>query len=46
MLHFCAQHHITANIELINIDKVNEAFERLGKGDVKYRFVVDMASLK
>lgn len=45
MLDFCAQHNITADIELINIQEVNEAFERLEKGDVKYRFVIDMASL-
>lgn len=46
MLDFCAKHNITADIELINIQEVNEAFERLEKGDVKYRFVIDMASLK
>jgi uncharacterized zinc-type alcohol dehydrogenase-like protein len=46
MLNFCAKHKITADIELINIQQVNEAFERLEKGDVKYRFVIDMASLK
>ena len=46
MLDFCAKHDITADIELINIQQVNEAFERLQKGDVKYRFVIDMASLK
>jgi uncharacterized zinc-type alcohol dehydrogenase-like protein len=46
MLDFCAKHNITAEIELINPDQVNEAFVRLEKGDVKYRFVVDMASLK
>jgi len=46
MLDFCAKHDITAEIELINASQVNEAFERLEKGDVKYRFVVDMASLK
>ncbi len=46
MLDFCAEHNITADIELINMQQVNEAFERLGKGDVKYRFVIDMASLK
>jgi uncharacterized zinc-type alcohol dehydrogenase-like protein len=46
MLNFCAEHNITADIELINIQQVNEAFERLEKGDVKYRFVIDMASLK
>jgi uncharacterized zinc-type alcohol dehydrogenase-like protein len=46
MLDFCALHNITADIELINIQNINEAFERLEKGDVKYRFVIDMASLK
>lgn len=46
MLDFCAQHNITADIELINVQQVNEAFNRLQKGDVKYRFVIDMASLK
>ncbi|ULQ50764.1 NAD(P)-dependent alcohol dehydrogenase [Flavihumibacter fluvii] len=46
MLDFCAKHSITADIELIKMHDVNEAFERLEKGDVKYRFVIDMASLK
>jgi len=46
MLDFCAQHNITADIELINIQDVNQAYERLLKGDVQYRFVIDMASLK
>jgi uncharacterized zinc-type alcohol dehydrogenase-like protein len=46
MLDFCAQHTITADIELINIEQINQAFDRLEKGDVHYRFVVDMASLK
>ena len=46
MLNFCAEHNITADIELINVQQLNEAFVRLEKGDVKYRFVVDMASLK
>jgi uncharacterized zinc-type alcohol dehydrogenase-like protein len=46
MLDFCATHNITADIELIKVQEVNEAFERLEKGDVKYRFVIDMASLK
>jgi len=46
MLDFCAQHNIVADIELISIDMINEAYERLIKGDVKYRFVIDMASLK
>lgn len=45
MLDFCFQHDITADIEKINIDDVNTAFERLEKGDVKYRFVIDMDSL-
>lgn len=46
MLDFCAEHNITAEIELINIQQINEAFERLEKGDVHYRFVIDMASSK
>jgi len=46
MLDFCGKHNITADIEMINIDQINEAYERLLKGDVKYRFVIDMASLK
>ncbi|MBO9683290.1 MAG: NAD(P)-dependent alcohol dehydrogenase [Flavisolibacter sp.] len=46
VLDFCAQHNITADIELINMNQINNAFERLEKGDVKYRFVIDMASLK
>jgi uncharacterized zinc-type alcohol dehydrogenase-like protein len=46
MLDFCAKHNITADVELINIQQVNKAFDRLQKGDVKYRFVIDMASLK
>ena len=46
MLNFCAEHNITAEIEMINIQQVNEAFERLEKNDVKYRFVIDMNSLK
>lgn len=46
MLDFCAQHGITSDVEMIKIDQVNEAYDRLLKGDVKYRFVIDMASLK
>lgn len=46
MLDFCAKHHITADIELISIDHINEAYERMLKSDVKYRFVIDLASLK
>lgn len=45
MLYFCAKHHITADIELIKMDEINTAFERMLKGDVKYRFVVDMSTL-
>jgi alcohol dehydrogenase (NADP+) len=46
MLDFCAEHGITSNIELIRMQQINEAYERLLKSDVKYRFVIDMASLK
>jgi uncharacterized zinc-type alcohol dehydrogenase-like protein len=46
MLNFCTEHGITADIERIPIQRINEAYERLLKSDVKYRFVIDMASLK
>jgi alcohol dehydrogenase (NADP+) len=46
MLDFCAEHDLAADIELIPIQQINEAFERLLRSDVKYRFVIDMASLK
>jgi uncharacterized zinc-type alcohol dehydrogenase-like protein len=46
MLDFCGQHNIVSDIEVIPIQKVNEAFERVLKSDVRYRFVIDMASLK
>jgi alcohol dehydrogenase (NADP+) len=46
MLDFCGQHDITADVEVIPIQKVNEAYERLLKSDVRYRFSIDMASLK
>ena len=46
MLDFCGTHNITADVEVIPIQKVNEAYERLIKSDVKYRFSIDMASLK
>lgn len=46
MLDFCGKHNITADVEVIPIQKVNEAYNRLLKSDVKYRFVIDMASLK
>lgn len=46
MLDFCGVHNVTADVEVISIQKVNEAYERLMKSDVKYRFSIDMASLK
>jgi uncharacterized zinc-type alcohol dehydrogenase-like protein len=46
MLDFCGAHDITADVEVIPIQKVNEAYERLVKSDVKYRFSIDMASLR
>src|ERR1700729_2154717 len=46
MLDFCGKHNLTADVEVIPIQKVNDAYERLLKADVKYRFVIDMASLK
>jgi uncharacterized zinc-type alcohol dehydrogenase-like protein len=46
MLDFCAEHGIVSEIEMIDIGQINEAYGRLLKGDVKYRFVIDMASLK
>jgi alcohol dehydrogenase (NADP+) len=46
MLDFCGKHNITADVEVIPIQKVNEAYDRLLKSDVKYRFSIDMASLK
>jgi uncharacterized zinc-type alcohol dehydrogenase-like protein len=46
MLDFCGEHGITADIEMIRMDQINEAYERMLKSDVKYRFVIDMASLK
>jgi uncharacterized zinc-type alcohol dehydrogenase-like protein len=45
MLDFCGQHGITADIELIKADAVNDAYERMLKSDVKYRFVIDLATL-
>ena len=46
MLDFCAEHGITSDIELIKIQDINRAYERLAKSDVKGRFVIDMSSLK
>ena len=45
MLDFCADHGIACEIEMISINKINEAYERMLKSDVKYRFVIDIASL-
>ncbi|MBC7652686.1 MAG: NAD(P)-dependent alcohol dehydrogenase, partial [Deinococcales bacterium] len=45
-LDFCAEHNIVSDVEVIDIDKVNESYERMLKGDVRYRFVIDIASLK
>ncbi|MGZ8137291.1 MAG: NAD(P)-dependent alcohol dehydrogenase [Methylococcaceae bacterium] len=45
MLDFCAEHNITSDIEIIPIEQINEAYERVLKSDVKYRFVIDLASL-
>lgn len=46
MLDFSAVHNITADVEIIPIQKINDAYERMLKQDVRYRFVIDMASLK
>ena len=45
MLDFCAEHNVVSDIELIRMDQINEAYERMIKGDVRYRFVIDMSSL-
>ena len=46
MLDFCGKHNITSDVEVIAIQQVNEAYERMLRSDVKYRFSIDMASLK
>ncbi|RYD29231.1 MAG: NAD(P)-dependent alcohol dehydrogenase, partial [Verrucomicrobiaceae bacterium] len=46
MLDFCGQHNITSDVEMIDIQQIEEAYDRLLKSDVKYRFVIDMKSLK
>ncbi len=46
MLDFCGKHNIACDIELIRMDQINDAYERMLRSDVKYRFVIDMASLK
>jgi alcohol dehydrogenase (NADP+) len=45
MLDFCAKHQIIADVEIIPIQKINEAYERMLRSDVKYRFSIDMSSL-
>ena len=46
LLDFCGKHNIVSEIEMINIQNINEAYERMLKSDVRYRFVIDMKSLK
>jgi alcohol dehydrogenase (NADP+) len=46
MMDFCAEHGIVSDVEMVNIQDVNEAYERMEKNDVRYRFVIDMASMK
>ncbi|SRR6266487_1038576 len=46
MVYFCSKHNITCDIELTPIQKVNEAYQRVVNGDVRYRFVIDMKSLE
>lgn len=46
MLDFCGKHNITSDIEMININQINEAYERMLKSDVKYRFVIDIDTLR
>jgi len=46
MLDYCAEHNIVSDVEVIDVKNINEAYERILKGDVRYRFVIDIASLK
>jgi len=46
MLDFCARHNVAADVEVIRIREINQAYERMLKNDVRYRFVIDLASLK
>jgi len=46
VLDFAAEHGVTCDIEMLNMSKINEAYERMKRGDVRYRFVIDMATLK
>jgi uncharacterized zinc-type alcohol dehydrogenase-like protein len=45
MLDYCAEHGIVSEIEMIDIKNINDAYDRMIKGDVRYRFVIDMATL-
>ena len=45
MLDFCAEHHLGSEVEVISVDQVNEAYERVLASDVRYRFVIDAATL-
>jgi uncharacterized zinc-type alcohol dehydrogenase-like protein len=46
MLDYCGEHNIVSDVEVISMEQINEAYERLLKQDVKYRFVIDMSTLK
>lgn len=46
MLGFCAEHDVACDIEMLDIRRINEAYERVKRGEVKYRFVIDMATLR
>jgi uncharacterized zinc-type alcohol dehydrogenase-like protein len=46
MLDFCGRHDIVSDIEMIGVQQINQAYERVVKSDVRYRFVIDMASLE
>ena len=46
VLNFCAEHRIESNVEVIPVQQINDAYERVLKGDVRFRFVIDLASLK
>ena len=46
MLDFCAEHKIGADIEVISADKINEAYDRVLNSDIKYRFVIDISTMK
>ena len=46
LLDFCGEHNIVSDVEMIDMQNINEAYERMLKSDVKYRFVIDLKSLK